>query len=158
MGLRVLNHKAATYWEPEQYWDAVYSDISGEEIDDLDNIWEVDEYICSEEEMIESFREYVVDTYEYGDDPDLYNYAKRKLIEQIGLKEEDFADYPTILVLIDDFRDNPCEFIRARDLYTDILHKYLPEDFHRIDYEDLQPEDGKNPDDPYDRVRDECDD
>lgn len=147
MGVKILAYDPANYREPENYDIVVYSDISGEEINE-DDVWSTDDGLCSREEMIDLFYNDFV-KYKVEDEKE-YEEAKKCLIEDIEADPDTFNNHPTIFKLNDDFNHNPCIYILEEDLHSDFLEAYLPRDWEQVDPYQLDPVDEYDPRDEYD--------
>ena len=133
-------------WSPAEAEEIILSDISGEEIDDWDNIWKTpDGDICSEEEAEDLFRDEYVE--EVDPSSDEYQTAKEYIKTTFQVGEDFFKNPKTHVVKLVLGKD-------AEPIYDDTetweLHDYLDQvGYSHVNPEDLDWEDGDHPEPDY---------
>ena len=151
MGLKITNYSPAKLYpiddaHPEEYDVVVYSDISGDDITG-EELWIYHNQVCSEEEMIDAFKE---DYVSYVDEEE-YDEAKQFMIDNFDYKEEDFLSHPT-LVKVEAPDGSDFEYVYELESYLNKnITEFIDKDYiYSVDIDDLEVEDDDyDPSDDY---------
>ena len=139
MGLKITHYSPAVlypidYAHPEEYEYEVISDITGEDITG-EELWSVNHYICSRDEMLDIFyRDYVTEVTDEEEKEKARNYLKT----EYGWTDDMFGKNK--LLKIKQGYDYSYD---DEDFDVD---EYLPDDWYPVDESDLEVDDDYEPD------------
>lgn len=107
--------------------NVLISDISKKQLDDTE-VWTIDGFECSREEMIKYFKEHYTKVVE---DEETYQKGKEFIKKFYDFEEQDFKDHPTMYRVVEencstDFGKDVIPFMLEEMFYNGDVDEFLP--------------------------------